>query len=196
MAGYSRRGSGPRARGAPVKRPLTTDETRRLTMAWVGAQPAVAAFIASLVRSPVESEEVLQRTASAAVERFHGYDQARPFVAWALGLARVEVMRHRDVAARRPSSLSPEAIEALLPAFERTAAEVPAMRQALQDCLLTLRDRARRLLELHHVRQLDASGLAEIFGLTVDAVYAGLHRARTALRRCVERRLGLGERTP
>jgi RNA polymerase sigma-70 factor (ECF subfamily) len=54
-----------------------------LAMAWTKAQPAVAAFITSMVGDFHQSEDLLQKTAAAIVIKYDTYDASRSFTAWA-----------------------------------------------------------------------------------------------------------------
>jgi len=55
------------------------------------SRPAVSAFVASVVRDFRDRDDVLQDFAVAVVESFESYDPDRPFVAWAMGVARNQV---------------------------------------------------------------------------------------------------------
>jgi RNA polymerase sigma-70 factor (ECF subfamily) len=58
---------------------------------WTLAQPAVSAFITSVVRDFRDRDDVLQDVAVAVIESFGRWDPERPFVAWAIGVARNQV---------------------------------------------------------------------------------------------------------
>ena len=55
-------------------------------------QRTVAAFVRSLVIDFHESEDVLQRVAVTLVRRYAQYDPTRSFLAWAMGIAKLEVV--------------------------------------------------------------------------------------------------------
>ena len=69
---------------------------------WTAAQPAVSGYVRSLVRNRSMADEVLQETSLVLFRRFDEYDEQRPFVAWALGVARFQVLSlNRDAARSR-----------------------------------------------------------------------------------------------
>ena len=70
------------------------EKTHEVARLWVLAQPTVSAFIASLVRDFRDRDDVLQDVAVAVIDSFRSYDPSRPFVAWAIGIARNEVRHH------------------------------------------------------------------------------------------------------
>ena len=80
------------------------------------AQPTVAAFIGGLIVGHHDSEDVLQR--AAAVRCYEKYDPARPFVAWAIGLARIEVMRFRQERGRDRLTFDDKAVGRVASLFE------------------------------------------------------------------------------
>jgi RNA polymerase sigma-70 factor (ECF subfamily) len=67
--------------------------------------------------------------------------------------------------------------------------ELDDTREALNKCTRQLRGRARQLVELHYVRELRPTRIAQQLGMSANAVFVALHRVRTALRKCVEARL-------
>lgn len=71
------------------------DQTRQATRMWTLAQPAVSAFITSVVRDFRDRDDVLQDVAVAVIESFGRWDPERPFAAWAIGVARNQVGLYR-----------------------------------------------------------------------------------------------------
>lgn len=67
------------------------ESTQHATRLWTTAQPVVAAFVASAVRNRHDRDDVLQEAAIAVINAFASYDSARPFQAWAIGIARNQV---------------------------------------------------------------------------------------------------------
>ena len=67
------------------------ERQRTATRLWTLAQPAVSAFITGIVRDFRDRDDVLQEVAVAVIESFDRYDPGRPFVPWAIGVARNQV---------------------------------------------------------------------------------------------------------
>lgn len=57
------------------------ESTRQATRLWTLAQPAVSAFVTSVVRDFRDRDDVLQDVAVAVVDSFDSYDPQKPFVA-------------------------------------------------------------------------------------------------------------------
>ena len=69
-----------------------TSQRKALARLWVSAQPTLMSFITAGVRDFHAAQDLLQDTAEAVAEGFDDYDPARPFTAWALGIARNKVL--------------------------------------------------------------------------------------------------------
>ena len=152
-------------------------------------QTSLRAFIGSLVRDRHTRDDIFQEVALTLWNEFPRYDRARPFGAWARGIAANKVLQrfHKDT--RQPVLFAPEAIQALLDAYERTEASEPDRAEALARCLEQLPERSRRLLSLRYEQSLKLHQIAERLRATLDAVHKALSRIRTRLQECVEQRL-------
>ena len=64
------------------------DDQDRFTRCWTQAQPAIAGYIAALVPDPHAADDVVQEVAVILLRKFAEYDPARPFIAWAMGVAK------------------------------------------------------------------------------------------------------------
>jgi RNA polymerase sigma-70 factor (ECF subfamily) len=162
----------------------------RFTRLWTDAQPAVAGFVRGMITDPATVDDVLQEVALALYTGFAGYDPARPFVAWALGIAKHKVHdRWRAAARSRQVVHDPELLEALAEVSEEMADDLDAERRALQECLSQVEGRPWDLLQLHYVQGHQPRDIAGKLGLEAGHVRVLLNRVRNALKQCVERRL-------
>ena len=157
-------------------------------------QDEIRAVIASLVRDRVLCDDLFQEVALVLWKKYDTYDGTRPFGAWARGIAVNKVMQAFDRNRRTPVSLSPDVVETLVDAFDRTEGEEPddsQRREALQDCIRKLPDKSRRLLELRYDRALKLHEMADSLGAKLDAVHKALSRLRDRLKKCIEDHLAL-----
>jgi RNA polymerase sigma-70 factor (ECF subfamily) len=160
-----------------------------LAVLWTGAQTAVAAFIRGLVRRRDECEELLQRTAVTLVRKFDQYDRQRPFVPWAIGVAKYEVLGYWREQDSDRLVFDGKLVEQIADRYCRVAEEGPPMQEMVVDCVAKLDGRAREAIQLRYARRLKSLRIAEIMGLSHGAARMLLSRARTALRVCVEEAL-------
>lgn len=112
---------------------------------------------------------------------------------WLRGIARNLVCNERRKVARR-SRLLHEAIVNVLAETRATDASenapVAQLVRAMNDCVARLPELRRRLLEGRYVGNADAPALASVFQLSAAAVRQSLARARLAVRRCIEGKIG------
>lgn len=149
------------------------------------------AFLGALVADRHAREDLFQETALVLWQQCERYDPARPFGAWARGVAAHRVLQARERGARLPVPFAPETIEAVAAAFDRTAPEASPRTEALAACLDELPARSRELLVLRYERDERPPAIAERLGRTLDAVYQALSRIRQALEECIRHRLAV-----
>ncbi|MFO0829431.1 MAG: sigma-70 family RNA polymerase sigma factor [Phycisphaerales bacterium] len=162
---------------------------RRAFALWTDAQPVVSAFVHALVADRAERDDALQSVAMAVLESFPDYDPARPFLPWAMGIARHVVVNEARSRRRRPALLSPEAADALAQAMTEVAESQRDRLRYLADCLSRLRGQAREVCDLRYRRDLKPAHIATILGLQPNTVAKSLQRVREQLRACIEERL-------
>jgi RNA polymerase sigma-70 factor (ECF subfamily) len=166
---------------------------REVTRLWTLAVPVVSAFITSLVRDFQDRDDVLQDVAVAVVESFDQYDPARPFVAWALGVARNQVRLHFRRKGRDRVAFDTASVDALAAAFSHVAPEDTRKLDRLRDCVQALDEQSRELCRLRYERDLKPAAIGERLGIGANAVAKSLQRIRDRLRACVESKGGTGE---
>jgi RNA polymerase sigma-70 factor (ECF subfamily) len=166
------------------------ESIKRLTIEWTKAQPAVARFVRSFVRNPADADDVLQEVALTIVDRFEKYDASRPFIGWALGVARNLVKAHFRKQLRQPPTIEDEtAVDRVAAAFEVIQPELDDMKEALSECIKRVPASDRQILGMQYEEELKPAAIAERVGKTANHVAVLLHRLRAGLRRCVERKM-------
>lgn len=158
-------------------------------MHWTKAQPFVAAYITSLLHDFHRAEDVLQQVAVILVRKFDEYDSRQPFLSWAIGIARLETLKEQRRKARDRHVFGNDLTEQLGKVYEKIASEYDSSIPMLEKCLKEVGFRARKALDLRYVDDLKPADMAEHLSMTSGAVRVLLHRARTAIRECIERRV-------
>lgn len=173
--------------------PFDSEAVKSMTAHWTRAQPTVAAFVQSLVRNSHDADELLQQTAERVVERYHQFDTSRPFLPWAMTIAKHCVIDHarRQGRAATPLMLG-EAAERVAEAFAHEEVDT-ALMQRLERCLKELAPRAREAIGLRYTNEWKPKRIAEHLGMTANAATVMLHRARAMLRACLEATSEAGE---
>jgi RNA polymerase sigma-70 factor len=149
----------------------------------------IRAFIGALIRDRHTREDVVQEVALTLWREFDRYDPARPFGAWARGVAANKILQRWNQAGHIPRPFSPQAVQALVEACDRAAAKASLRAEALEDCIEDLPEKSRQLLVLRYTEELQVEQIAAQLRATVDGVYQALSRLRVRLAECVERRV-------
>jgi RNA polymerase sigma-70 factor (ECF subfamily) len=158
---------------------LTEAEQADFTRLWTTHQRTVSQYLLSLVTESHVAGDLLQGTALVLLRKFTEYDRRRPFLPWALGVAKRELLAcRRDAVRSRLTFCS-----------ERSSDES----LALQRCLRRLPDKLRELLRLRYFEDLNSQQISARLQLTADHVRVTLQRTRERLRACVERQLSAEE---
>jgi len=169
-------------------------ENDRFTRCWTQAQPVVAGYITSMIPDFHVAEDLLQDVAVVLLHKFSEYDAQRPFVAWALGVARFELLTWRRAQERNVLSSDSQLLEAVGAVYEELAPELEARGRALRECRKTLKGNAETVLKLRYENALKPAEIAQRLGMEAGAIRVQLTRIRAALQECVQRRLAMQER--
>lgn len=145
-------------------------------------------YIRALVRDFALAEDVFQEVALTMVRRKDEIEPGKGLEGYFLKAARHAALAAIEKTQRLGSSLSPELIDALDAAWERSAnPDEPWRINLLRSCIEKLQDRARRLLSLRYDGLLSGKALADRIGTTTQGAYVALSRVHSALRKCVSR---------
>lgn len=164
------------------------ESTRQAMRLWTLAQPTVSAFVASVVRDFGDRDDVLQETAVAVIESFDRYDPQRPFVAWALGVARNQIGLYLRKRRRERLIFDDATIACLAEAFADGPTDSAHRLEYLGECLQLLGARAAELCQLRYHGDLKPAAIADRVGMSANAVAKALQRIREQLRDCIQRR--------
>jgi RNA polymerase sigma-70 factor, ECF subfamily len=168
-------------------------------------QRRVYRFGLKMCRDPEDAKDVLQETLLAVARTVKDFRGASSVSTWLYTIARSFCIKKR-----RRSKFAPdheESLDSREPGLEarqvvdpgRGPEEDLAGRQiesALEQAIAGLDPMYREVLILRDVEGLTAPEVAEVMGLSVEAVKSRLHRARIAVRAALAPLLGVPEPTP
>lgn len=169
---------------------MSANETEEFAILWTKAQPAVSAFVSALVPNFHEAEDVLDQVVVTLVRKFSTYDRERPFVNWAIGVARFEVLKHRRSRANERHYFCDELVAEICSTYQEMSLELEEQKQFLRECLEEVRGRSRKALQLRYFDDLKPAAIGEALGMNSGAVRVMLHRVRASIRQCLEKKLG------
>ena len=154
-------------------------------------------FVRSLGVAPMWVDDVAQEAFIVAYNRLDEFDKERDFGAWLRGIARNLVINERRKDARRKRILSDNLTDVLLASSSASDHEEEglgdrglAKLNALRECIKGLPEKSLSLLKSRYENESSAQDIAEEFSMNPPAVRKALERSRTALKKCMEERLG------
>jgi len=161
-------------------------------------QSVICAFVISLLPGAPGVDDVIQETNALLWTKRHQFEMGTNFRAWALTIARFQVMTHlRLLKQRRWVTLDDDVAELLADELEEQAEpEFTDKRiEALATCLGKLREEDRELLMQRYWRKVRLQDFAVSRGRSLSGLKVQLFRLRAALKRCIEDRVS-GECLP
>ncbi len=166
-------------------------------------QAAIYRFGTKMCRDEEDAKDILQETMFAAARTIPEFRGTSAVSTWLYAIARSFCIKKR-----RTSKFAPERVESL-DAHAEQAAEIAdtgrnpeenaAGRQlqvALDDAIAGLDPMYREVIALRDVEGLSAAEVAEVMGLSIEAVKSRLHRARMAVRERIAPLLSPAEAGP
>lgn len=169
---------------------LSDRQQEEFTRLWTEAQPSVSNYIHSLLTDPAAARDLVQETAVVLFRKFADYDSERPFIGWALGIAKFRVLGHHRDAARSFVTFDSELLDKFTEAWAKPAPAPASDRQAALDgCMEQLQGASRKLLRFKYVDELNSKEIGERLNRNSGSIRVMLQRIREQLRACVERSL-------
>ncbi len=156
-------------------------------------QARLFGYIHALVRDWHDAEDIFQQVALVLWRKLDAYDASRSFLAWACGVARLEVSNFLRVRGRSRLFFT-DALNLLLieAAAELSSDETEARAEALGVCVGKLKPEDRELLERCYAEEADVTHTARERGRSSQSVHNSLRRIRRTLFECIRRTLASG----
>jgi RNA polymerase sigma-70 factor (ECF subfamily) len=164
---------------------MTDNKTDLFLTLLTPVQTRIYAFILSLCPNRVESEDILQETILTMWNKFDTYVSGTDFLAWAVTIAKYNVLTHRNKTKRSCSHFDEKTLELLqlqTPQFLQTIDE---RLDVLDECVKKLPETSKTLVRLRYDKGLPTQTIAERFDLSTRAVYKKLSHIHNVLMNCI-----------
>ena len=155
-----------------------------------GSQTAIALAIRGLIPGDRGVDEVVQQTNAKIWQKRAEFEPGTNFRAWALAIARYEVLNYRKQQSRDARLKFSDELE------HKITAEVAQLdddlldrHAALRECLKDFKPESRDLLMARYGSDETLAEFASRVGRSVGGIKVTLCRLRSALSACIERRL-------
>jgi RNA polymerase sigma-70 factor (ECF subfamily) len=161
----------------------------------VNHQPALRAFVLSLLPGSPDVDDVIQDTNAEIWTKRGDFRIGTNFKSWMFSVAKFKVMSvWRDHQRQKVWAVPEETLSMLVERIEAGAlAETETRHDALRFCLNRLRAEDRMLILNRYIDERNLDQLAHESGRNKDSLKVSLHRIRTALKACMNRKIQPGE---
>lgn len=170
--------------------PSEKDRGAQFVRLFLQDQRRIYGLIRALVPSGADADDILQESCAVMWEKFDQFEPGTQFAAWALRIARYQVMAYYTTRRRQKARLSDETLDAVVERMASRPAREDARSAALDGCLGDLPEPERRLLDLRYRSGATVEEIARLSGRTVMASYKALGRAHERLLQCMRGKLG------
>ena len=149
----------------------------------------IHAFIFALVPVWSDADDLLQDTSTVMWRKRGDFRVGSDFVAWAMSIARFEVLNYRKKRRRDSVIFCDETVELLADRMASLALCTDNRRDALDSCTAKLSVRDRELIELRYEPGATTQAVADRVGRSIHAVYKSLNRVHAQLLLCIRKTL-------
>jgi RNA polymerase sigma-70 factor, ECF subfamily len=150
---------------------------------------AVLGFILSQVSNFKDAEDILQEVYMAVCEKWADFEQGRPFLPWAFGIARHRVQHYYRRSTNRLETILQEDIIEKLAASPEWSVDNADELSAMEQCMKNLQEKLQTMLRLRYFERLGLEDIGHQVGWTRNAVAVAMTRGKHALMKCIEKRM-------
>jgi RNA polymerase sigma-70 factor (ECF subfamily) len=157
-------------------------------------QNRLYAYILSLVLDKERARDVLQQTNLVLLEKETEFERGTHFFGWSAKVAYYEVLTDRRKRQRDRHLFNDDLLSVVASESLQVGETLESRIDALRGCLNKMSAADREVLMQRYRTGGRVSEIAELLGKTPNAVSAMLHRLRSSLMDCVQKKLGSATR--
>jgi RNA polymerase sigma-70 factor (ECF subfamily) len=177
--------SSPSSERDPSGLPGSSSSAERFVRLFTACERRIRAFVRRLVPTQPDADDVMQEIAMVLWRKFDSFRADGDFLAWAIGIAKFEVLAWRRDKARDREWLSGALIEILADQSIVDESRLGRQRESLAGCLGRLSAVHRELLLAAYRPGARIQDVALQSGRSVGGFYQWLHRMKKMLLDCV-----------
>lgn len=176
----------------------TPDKEETFLQLVVSHQPALQAFVLSLLPGSPDVDDVVQEANAAVWQKRSDFEIGTNFKAWMFSVAKFKVMAHwRDQKRKKTWAFPEETLRKLIDeAADSTFESRDHRHDALRECLQQLRPADRGLILRRYYEGGSLKDVAAEVGRKAENLKGSLHRIRISLRTCVRSKLNVRNANP
>lgn len=160
--------------------------TTQFLALYANCQRQLYVYVRSHIFSTSDIDDVLQEVSAVLWEKFDTYRPGESFARWAFGIARFEVLKHREKQGRKPVGLNEELLDMVAEETLETSETADLMSEGLRTCLEKLPPWNRVMLRQRFEAGKSIKEIAHELNRTESAVYKTLSGTYDSLYDCVQ----------
>ena len=163
------------------------DKNREFVSLLVQNQRWIQAYISYLVPNRADCEDILQDTLTEMWNKFDEYEEGTNFKAWGISVARYKTLSHQRKNQKSRFYFHSDTIQLLEKEaqVETGTGYLESQKDILKVCLKKLSSKEQQYLRFRYEQQLTFQGIAERYGISMQAVYKAISIIHARLLKCV-----------
>ena len=158
----------------------------QFTKQWSASERVIRLYLNSAIYNRADAQDVLQRVALCAYQKYDEYDASQSFQGWLFGIAKFEVLGYFRNLGRNPEVIDSEISERLADNMEdqseAISREDDERREKLEQLLTLLPEKAQELVRLRFFENREYDEIARLLNTNEGAVRTALSRIIAKLR--------------
>ena len=158
----------------------------KFTKQWSASERVIRLYLNSAIYNRADAQDVLQRVALCAYQKYDEYDASQSFQGWLFGIAKFEVLGYFRNLGRNPEVIDSEISERLADNMEdqseAISREDDERREKLEQLLTLLPEKAQELVRLRFFENREYDEIASLLNTNEGAVRTALSRIIAKLR--------------
>jgi len=164
----------------------TREKLAKFSMLWSEAETGLRTYISANIYNFADAQDILQKVALTAFQKFDAFDSTKPFRAWATGIARNEMLGYFRDRQRHPVMLDTEVAEQLSTTVEDKTNEITEQQEqqnaAIEEAVKALPKKQQLILSLRYTDGLSTEEIAQKVDMSPGTVRVTLSRIREKLK--------------
>ena len=165
---------------------MDNTKLEQFTKQWSTSERVIRLYLNSAIFNRADAQDVLQRVALCAYQKYDEYDASQSFQGWLFGIAKFEVLGYFRNLGRNPEVIDSEISERLADNMEdqseAISREDDERREKLEQLLTQLPEKAQELVRLRFFENREYDEIASLLNTNEGAVRTALSRIIAKLR--------------
>ena len=157
---------------------------------WQAHRVRLRGYIRASISCSADVDEILQETCLVLWDKFSEYTPGSSFLAWAISVARFEILRFYQESRHQHVIFGEPAMETLALHATKRASRYEVFWESLGQCLKRMTDRQRDLFHRRFIMSETPREIAKQLERPPTTIYSALQKLRRQLAECLSRHFG------